>query len=171
MSAPRARGTPTEPPMHTATVPLDYPVIPAAPRALVLGHGVARVGRLGARAGYLELTAFAHGAAARHAVAGALRRIADAPAIILDLRRHRGGESTMASFITSCFFATEPLARERFAPCPGAPAARADAALPRIPASSLDILVSRETSAIARAFAENLRRLGRARVVGPAAEG
>jgi C-terminal processing protease CtpA/Prc len=152
--------------MRTALLQRSYPVIPPAPRTFTLGHGVARVARLTGRAGYLELTAFAHGAAARHAVASALRQIGDAPAIILDLRRHRGGEETMASFITSCFFPTEPMALERYAVCPGNPAAAAG--VPRIVGPSLDILVSRETSTLARKFAENLRRLGRARVVGPA---
>jgi len=155
--------------MRTTAAQLPHAIIPPAPRAAVLGHGVARVTRLGGRAGYLELTLFGHGAAARHAVASALKRIADAPAIILDLRRHRGGEETMASFITSCFFATEPMARERFALCPGAPVPVASAGVPRIVSSQIDILVSRETSAVARGFAENLRRLGRARIVGPAA--
>lgn len=152
--------------MRSATLPQNYPVIPHGPRTALLGHGVARVARLAGRAGYLELSAFAHGAAARHAVVSALRQIADTPAIILDLRRHRGGEETMASFITSCFFATESMALERFAVCPGTPAA--GAGVPRLPSCTLDVLVSRETSSIGRAFAGNLERLGRARVVGPA---
>ena len=152
--------------MRSAALQHSYPVIPPAPRAATRGHGVARVARLAGRAAYLEITAFAHGATARHTVTSALRQIADAPAIILDLRRHRGGEETMASFITSCFFATEPMALERFALCPGKPAA--GAGVPRLLSATIDILVSRETSALGRGFAANLKRLGRARVVGPA---
>ncbi len=131
-------------------------------------HGVTRVRRLGGRAGYLELTAFECGAAARHAVTAAFRQLLDARAIIFDLRRHRGGEESMASYITSCLFATEPMARERFAPSPLPPGAVPGAPAPRLLAAPIDVLVSRETSALGRAFAANLERLGRARVVGPA---
>ena len=86
--------------------------------------------------------------------------------MILDLRAHRGGDESAAALITSYFFATEPMARERVSACPGAVAP--DAAVPRLLSGTLDILVSRETSAIGRAFAANLERLGRARIVGPA---
>jgi len=91
----------------------------AAPvRSHPSGHGVSRVRRLRGSAGYLELTAFEWGVAARRAFAAAVRQLSGARAIILDLRRHKGGAEPMASYITSCLFATEPMGHERFAPSP-----------------------------------------------------
>jgi C-terminal processing protease CtpA/Prc len=131
-------------------------------------HGVSRVRRLRGRAGYFEITFFECGAAARRAVSSAIRQLGDATAIILDLRRHRGGEESMASYVTSCLFATEPMARERFAPSPLPPGAVPASPAPRLLAAAIDVLVSRETSSLGRAFAANLERMGRARIVGPA---
>jgi C-terminal processing protease CtpA/Prc len=142
----------------------DTPIPTAAPTAAA-GHGVARVTRLAGRAGYLELTAFECGAAARQAFRAALDQLTDARAIILDLRRNRGGEESMASFVTSCFFATEPMPRERFTAGP-LPAVVMPSAT-RMLNAAVDVLVSRDTSILGRAFAENLERLGRARIVGP----
>jgi C-terminal processing protease CtpA/Prc len=141
------------------------PTLRSTAPAAVRDHGVARVTRLAGRAGYLELTTFECGAAARHAFRAALDQLADARAVILDLRRHRGGEESMASFVTSCFFATEPMPRERFTADP-LPAAVTPSAT-RLLTAALDVLVSRDTSILGRAFAENLERLGRARIVGP----
>lgn len=151
--------------MRTATAQRIHPAIPIQPPLAALGHGVARVARLAGRAGYVKLSDFGVGVAARHALASAFRRVADAPSIILDLRELRGGDASTAALVTSYFFATESMARERFATCPGA--AAPERALPRIPNASLDVLISRETSALGRAFAANLAKLGRAHVVGP----
>jgi C-terminal processing protease CtpA/Prc len=137
-----------------------------APHTAAAGHGVARIARLGSRAGYFELTTFEHSAAARHAVTGAIRQLAGVRAVILDLRRNRGGDESMASFVTSFFFATEAMASERFT-CVPLPAAAASA-VARMITAPVDVLVSRETSALGHAFAINLERLGRARIVGPA---
>jgi C-terminal processing protease CtpA/Prc len=151
--------------MKTATAQRNHPASPIQPPLAALGHGVTRVARLAGRAGYIALSEFGAGVAARHALASAFRRVADAPAIILDLRAHRGGDATTAALITSYLFATEPMARERFASCPGA--ATRGRTVPRLPTATIDVLVSRETSALGRAFAANLARLGRAHVVGP----
>ncbi len=137
-----------------------------APRTATGSHGVGRVARLGSRAGFFELTAFEHSAAARQAVTAAIRQLAGVRAVILDLRRNRGGDESMASFVTSFFFATEAMTRERFASAP-LPAADAST-VTRMITAPLDVLVSRETSALGQAFAINLERLGRARIVGPA---
>ena len=140
---------------------------PATAPRTAARHGVARIARLGIRAGYFELTAFEHSAAARHAVTAAIRQLAGVRAVILDLRRNRGGDDAMASFVTSLFFATEAMASERFARAP-LPAADASA-VARMITAPLDVLVSHETSALGHVFALNLERLGRARIVGPGA--
>lgn len=139
---------------------------PAAPPP-EWGHGVSRVRHLRGCAGYLELTVFEWGSAARRAVSAAFRQLSDARAIILDLRNHTGGEESMASFITSCFFTTEPMGHERFAPSLRPPRPVPASRAPRLLSAPIDILVSRETSALGRAFAANLEHFGRARIVGP----
>jgi len=151
--------------MRTAAAQRIHPATPIQPPIAALGHGVTRVARLAGRAGYIALSEFGVGVAARHALASAFRRVSDAPAIILDLRAHRGDDESTAALVTSYFFPTEPMARERFASCPGA--AAPERAVPRLLLATLDVLVSRETSALGRAFAANLARLGRAQVVGP----
>ncbi len=98
-------------------------------------------------------------------MAAVIRRLAGVRAMIIDLRRHRGGDESMASFVTSFFFATEPMAKERFTASP-LPAVDAST-VARVITAPLDVLVSSETSPLALAFADNLERLGRARVVGP----
>ncbi len=138
----------------------------AARRTAASAHGIARTARLGSRAGYVELTAFEDTSAARLAMAAVIRRLAGVRAMIIDLRRHRGGDESMASFLTSFFFATEPMAKERFTASP-LPAVDAST-VARLITAPLDVLVSSETSPLALAFASNLERLGRARVVGPA---
>lgn len=139
----------------------------AAISSATAGHGIARTARLGSRAGYFELTAFENSAAARQAVAAVIRRLAGVRAVILDLRRNRGGDESMASYLTSFFFATESMSSERFvaAPLPAADAAT----IARVITAPMDIVVGPDTSALGRAFAANLERLGRARIVGPAA--
>ena len=152
------------------TTALRRQVTVASPPALTpgWGHGVSQVRRLRGSGGYLELTAFEWGSAARRAIGAAFRQLADARAIILDLRQHRGGEESMASYITSCFFTTEPMGRERFAPSPLPPGPVPASGAPRLLSAPIDILISHETSAVGLAFAANLEHFGRARIVGPA---
>jgi hypothetical protein len=59
------------------------------------------------------------------------------------------------------------MSSERFvaAPLPAADAAT----IARVITAPMDIVVGPDTSALGRAFAANLERLGRARIVGPAA--
>jgi C-terminal processing protease CtpA/Prc len=153
--------------MRTAALHRPTKTATPSPTAPEWGHGVSRVRRLRGSAGYLELTAFEWGSAARRAVGAAIRQLADARAVILDLRQHRGGDESMASYITSCLFATEPMGHERFAPSPRPPGPVPASGAPRLLSVPIDILVSRETSALGRAFAANLEHFGRARIVGP----
>ena len=66
-------------------------------------HGVERVERLAGNVGWLRMSGFGGGESALAAVEGALRQLATADAIVLDLRNSRGGSGELANFVISHF--------------------------------------------------------------------
>lgn len=125
-------------------------------------HGFEVVERYGDDMGYIDLRRFVGTAAARATAIAAMARVAGTRLLILDLRRHRGGSAAMAALLTSLLFDTEPLyPDELYTPAAQLPPVAAE---PRCTAQRVEVLVSRETSDVALAFASNLDRLGRASV-------
>jgi len=123
-------------------------------------HGFESVERRGGGVVYIEIRRFLATAAARATAAAAMSRAADASTLILDLRRHRGGDEAMGALLTSFLFDTEPLYADELlsedVPLPPlAPESRC--AAPRV-----EVWISGATNAAGIAFAENLERLGRA---------
>jgi len=136
-------------------------------RAVVRGgwlarHGFERVERREDGAGYVRLTSFRGSAAARATAVAAIARLADAERLVLDLRRHSGGDAAMGALLTSLLFDTEPLYIDALW--------RGGATLPvlapeaRCARQRVEVLVSAATSGVGLAFASNLERLGRATV-------
>ncbi|HKT09624.1 MAG TPA: hypothetical protein VJR24_17115 [Gemmatimonadaceae bacterium] len=112
--------------------------------------------------GVVELRKFVGTPAARASAIAAMTRIAGAQRVVLDLRRHRGGDESMAALLTSLLFDTESLyADEVQMSGESLPVARPEARCTRQP---VEVWVSGATSALGLAFATNLGRLGRATV-------
>lgn len=123
-------------------------------------HGFARVEFLAEHVGYIDLRAFHATPAARASAIAAIRLLERADVLILDLQRHRGGDESMAALLTSLLFDTEPLYAEEW--CADPRALPRVACEPRCRRQRIEVLLSRETSPLGRAFARNLTRLSRA---------
>lgn len=67
-------------------------------------YGFEKVEILPGHVGYLELTRFADTAEAAETAVAAMNLLANAPAVIIDLRRNPGGSATMIRLIASYFF-------------------------------------------------------------------
>ncbi len=112
--------------------------------------------------GVIELRKFVGTPAARASAIAAMTRVAGAQRVVLDLRRHRGGDESMAALLTSLLFDTESLYADEVQTSDEAlPATRPEARCTRQP---VEVWISGATSTLGLAFATNLGRLGRATV-------
>ena len=131
--------------------------------------GFERVVRLCGNVGYIDVRLFPgveRGAAAAAAVIDAL---GDADALIIDLRRNRGGDRATAALLSSFLFDTEPVYRDAEYWSEGHRTwARAPHRVPtaRYVGREVVVLAGPETSALGVAFARSLQALGRAAVIG-----
>lgn len=125
-------------------------------------HGIESVVVCADGRGVIELRRFVGSPAARASAIEAMSRVAGADRVVLDLRRHRGGDESMAALLTSLLFDTEPLYNDEVhASGASMPATRPEARCAR---QAVEVLISWATSALGLAFAANLGRLGRATV-------
>ena len=125
-------------------------------------HGIESAGIEPDGCGIVELRKFVGTPAARASAIAAMTRVASAKRVVLDLRRHRGGDESMAALLTSLLFDTESLYADEVQLCgEGLPVTRPEARCTRQP---VEVWVSGATSALGLAFATNLGRLGRATV-------
>jgi hypothetical protein len=157
--------------------------------------GFARVERLDGNVGYLELERFAPVEEAHHAADSIMELLTGSDALVIDLRRNRGGDPRTAALVTSYLFDTAPLERDEiYAPsahelggvreqshggargAPVAPPTRGPAGddasrapVRRYVRQELRLLVGPRTSALARDFARNLQGLRCATIVEEAA--
>jgi len=110
--------------------------------------------------GIIEVRKFVGTPAARMTAIAAMARVARGERLILDLRRHRGGDESMAALLTSLLFDTEPLyIDELHHSGTPLPATRPEVRCTR---QVVEVWISGATSALGLAFAMNLGRLGRA---------
>lgn len=72
-------------------------------------HGIHRVERLDGGIGLLELRQFHPPACSAASVSAAMTLLAPSPALIIDLRRCRGGEPDMVAFLSSYLFDETPV--------------------------------------------------------------
>jgi len=77
--------------------------------ARAVNHGVDRVERLSGNVGLLALRGFAPPAEAAEKMAGAMAVLADAEALIVDLRYNGGGSPAMVQFLASYLFEGAPV--------------------------------------------------------------
>lgn len=125
-------------------------------------HGFDAVEERAGGVGYIDLRRFHAPAAARGTAIDAIARLTGVASLVLDLRRNRGGDESMAALLTSLLFDTEPVHADAvYAPARALPRAAAE---PRCARHRVEVLVSADTSPLGLAFATNLEQLGRASV-------
>lgn len=133
-------------------------------------YALGRIDVLPGNIGYLELTGFAIDTVAQSAVVAALEYLESTDAIIIDLRRNRGGSGELSNFLISHFTGTDTIASlkvtsrstdENFVryTLPSVPG-------PRRPTVPLYLLTSRGTASAGEDFAFVLQNLKRATIVG-----
>jgi hypothetical protein len=129
-----------------------------------------RVDVLPGNIGYLEVNGFSVDQAARDAIVGALKYVQTTDAMIIDLRRNRGGDANLVNFLISHFTGADTLAsltvkvragnrsftRYTMASVPG----------PRRPDVPLYVLTSRATGSAGEDCAFVLKNLKRATIIG-----
>ena len=126
--------------------------------------------RLEGNVGYLDLGGFAPGSAARDAAAAAMAQLADADAVIIDLRRCPGGSAEMVNFLASYFFGPESrvLMTRYFRPTNETVQSTTVADIPgkRMPDKDLYILAGMGSASACESFAYTLQQYGRAKIIG-----
>jgi C-terminal processing protease CtpA/Prc len=137
--------------------------------------GIRRVERLPGNVGYLDLIGFLPADLAGGAAAAAMTLLAGTEALIVDLRRSRGGDPAMVALLTS-YLVDEPThlndlwrradgSTIQFWTVPYVPGPRFGGTKP------LWVLTASATFSAAEEFAYNLQQLGRATVVGERTRG
>jgi hypothetical protein len=133
-------------------------------------YALGRVDVLPGNIGYFEINGFSLESGARDAIVGALTYLQTTDAIILDLRKNRGGDGNLVNFLISHFTGPDTLAsvtvktrgggrnftRYTLASVPG----------PRRPDVPLYVLISRSTGSAGEDCAFVLQNLKRATLIG-----
>ena len=133
-------------------------------------YALGRVDVLPGNIGYMEINGFSVESGARDAIVGALTYLQTTDAMIIDLRRNRGGDGNLVNFLISHFTGPDTLAsvtvklragnrtftRYTLASVPG----------PRRPDVPLYVLTSRATGSAGEDCAFVLKNLNRATIIG-----
>jgi hypothetical protein len=133
--------------------------------------GFEKVERLPGNVGYLDLRQFAPATECGETVAAAMNFLANADALIVDLRRNGGGDPAMVALISSYLFDSEPVhlndlyfrrdnATHQWWTLPYVSGKRYGAAKP------IYVLTAKRTFSGAEEFTYNLKSLKRATIVG-----
>lgn len=136
-----------------------------------LNHGFQKIERIDPNIAYLDLTVFAPPAMAGDVAAAAMTLVAQADALIIDLRDNGGGDGDMVQLVAAYLFddGTKPMSgyedrlEDRLTPSmtpAWVPGRRFGGQKP------VYILISHKTFSAAEAFAYDLKALGRATIVG-----
>jgi hypothetical protein len=132
--------------------------------------GLGRVEILPGNIGYLEITAFAGGEGYQEAVGDAMRLLARADAIIIDVRRNGGGSGEMSHLVFSHFLGADPVptiaVKRRSSPEPTIRKSFAEVPGPRRTDVPLYVLTSQSTGSAAEEFSFVLKNHRRATIVG-----
>ncbi len=125
--------------------------------------------------GYLALDAFVNLTYSRETAVATMGFLANADAVIIDLRRNSGGSGNLVDFLVSYFFGPEPVElmssydRETDTTTKGY--TLRDLPGKRLPGVDVYILIGGNTGSAAEAFAFTLQQLGRAKTVGERSQG
>jgi hypothetical protein len=150
------------------------PAKPARPQCFD-NHGFAHVKLHDGDIGHVEILTLAGDPGARHAAAEAMARLSDARALILDLRKNRGGAASMVDFLCSHLFETRTLlyklerrSGEQRTEAWTSPEGLGHRFSEDVP---VFVLVSGETFSAAEGLAYVLQQHGRAKIVGETTKG
>lgn len=135
-----------------------------------LNFGFERVERLPGNIGYLDLRFFAAPELGGATAAAAMSLLGNSDALIIDLRRNIGGEPAMIALVTSYLFDGEPVhlndiywrpddSTQQFWTLPYVPG-------PRLAGKDVYVLTSHDTFSGGEEFANNLKVLRRATLLG-----
>jgi hypothetical protein len=159
---------------HLLVTFCDRPAKPDGPQRFD-NHGFAHVELHDGNIGYVEILTLAGSPGARDAAAKAMARLSEARALILDLRKNRGGAASMVNFLCSHLFETRTLLytlerrsgkkRTEAWTSPDGLGHRFSGDVP------VFVLVSGETFSAAEGLAYVLQQYGRAKVVGETTKG
>jgi retinol-binding protein 3 len=135
-----------------------------------------RVERLRGNVGYLELFSFEPPEFAGYTAAAAMQFLANTSALIIDLRRNRGGSASMVALLTSYLLPAYPLVHLTDLHWPKESRTQQSWTLPYVSGTRyLDkpvyVLTGPETFSAAEEFAYNLKHLKRAVIVGETTAG
>ncbi|MEM8503832.1 MAG: S41 family peptidase [Cyanobacteria bacterium P01_D01_bin.1] len=135
-----------------------------------------RVERLRGNVGYLELFSFEPPEFAGDTAAAAMQFLANTSALIIDLRRNRGGSASMVALLTSYLLPAYPSVHLTDLHWPAENRTQQSWTLPHMPAPRyLDkpvyVLIGPDTFSAAEEFAYNLKHLSRAVLVGETTAG
>lgn len=130
-----------------------------------------RVERLRGNIGYLELFSFEPPEFAGESLAAAMTFLAHTSALIIDLRRNRGGSASMVALLTSYLFPAYPALHLTDLHWPKEDRTQQSWTLPYVGGSRylekpVYVLIGPETFSAAEEFAYNLKHLKRAVMVG-----
>lgn len=139
-------------------------------RSRMDNYGFEEVKILPGNVGYLKFNYFSSDPGAFPVAVGALALLANADALVVDLRENGGGDPQMIQLITSYFFEGDPRhlnsfyhregdRTEQFWTLPYVPGKR-------IPKTPIYVLTSRQTFSGAEEFSYNLKNMKRATIVG-----
>lgn len=137
-------------------------------------YDFARVEIMKGNIGYLDLRSFPPPEVAGDTASAAMQFLANADAVIIDLRKNGGGTGDMVHFLATYFFEQRTLISRTFRRAENR--TTDDRTLPYVPGrrlvkTPLFILTSRETFSAAEGFAFSLQQLGRAVIVGEKTRG
>jgi retinol-binding protein 3 len=134
-------------------------------------YGFEKVERLPGNVGYLDLRGFTQAEFAADTGAAAMNFLANADALIIDLRRNGGGDPAMVAFLTSYIFGAEPVHLNDLYFRPE-DSTHQWWTLPHVPGKRFGdkkevyVLTSKRTFSAAEEFTYNLKNLKRATIVG-----
>jgi retinol-binding protein 3 len=135
-----------------------------------------RVERLRGNVGYLELFSFEPPEFAGDVAAAAMQFLAHTSALIIDLRRNRGGSASMVALLTSYLLPAYPAVHLTDLYWPKADRTQQSWTLPHVSAprylhQPVYVLIGPDTFSAAEEFAYNLKHLKRAVIVGETTAG
>ena len=137
-------------------------------------NGFTQVRILEGNVGYIELREFVELTNAWDTAVAAMTLVAQAEALIFDLRRNGGGAPSMVQFLLTYLFAGEPQLYNQFYHRPTGET-RQLWTLPHVPGKRLpDVpvyVLTGRTGSAAESFAYSLKHMGRATLIGTATDG
>lgn len=135
-----------------------------------INYGLEKVERLDGNIGYIEIRGFAPPAIAAATGAAAMNFIANTDALIVDLRRNGGGEPAMIAFLTSYLFDAPTHLNDIYTET--SKSTQQYWTLPYVPGDRFGgtkpiyVLTSKRTFSGGEEFANNLKELKRATILG-----